>query len=270
MLDTDSSRWRRSVRTDVGRAGAGAAGGRGRRRAQRLRAAPGSSGSRPPRTRGTITVVVRTTQPRRQRRPRRRRHARAIGSVRARGPVRSRPTVVAVVKRPVAERSAPGGGGHVLGTLETTHAGFGSVTVGPGRQTRNGAWLGVISLLAGNGRLGWIPASATSLAAVGWRIYVSIDRQQITVLFANQDRPADPDIDRRRRARPRRPAASPSPTGCARASRRARTAAASSRLLRRSSRCTCPTGTAATASRSTPPPTTPRPSAIPPATAART
>jgi lipoprotein-anchoring transpeptidase ErfK/SrfK len=44
----------------------------------------------------------------------------------------------------------------------------------------------VISQLAGNGRLGWIPASATSLTEVGWRIYVSIDRQQITVFWANE------------------------------------------------------------------------------------
>ena len=94
-----------------------------------------------------------------------------------------KPTVVAVVKRPVAERSAPDGGGHVLGTI-STHTGFGSVTAVPVVK-RRGAWLGVISVVAGNGRLGWIPASATSLTAVGWRIYVSVDRQQITVLFAN-------------------------------------------------------------------------------------
>jgi lipoprotein-anchoring transpeptidase ErfK/SrfK len=95
-----------------------------------------------------------------------------------------KPTAVAIVKHPVAERSAPDGGGHVLGTI-TTHTEFGSVTAVPVVR-RSGTWLGVIAVLAGNERLGWIPVSATSLTAVGWRIYVSIDRQQITVLFANQ------------------------------------------------------------------------------------
>ena len=95
-----------------------------------------------------------------------------------------KPTGVAIVKRPVAERSAPGGRGRVLGTI-ATHTEFGSVTAVP-IVRRSGAWLGVRSVLAGNGRVGWIPASATSLTDVGWRIYVSLDRQQITVRFANE------------------------------------------------------------------------------------
>ncbi len=94
------------------------------------------------------------------------------------------PTVVALVKRPVAERSAPGRGGHVLGTL-ARQTQFGSATAVP-IVKRKGAWLGVISELAGNGHLGWIPASATSQMKVGWRIYVSIDRQQITVFWGNE------------------------------------------------------------------------------------
>jgi lipoprotein-anchoring transpeptidase ErfK/SrfK len=93
-------------------------------------------------------------------------------------------TAVAVVKRPVAERSAPDGGGRVLGVIGT-HTEFGSVTAVPVVR-RKGAWLGVTSVLAGNGHLGWIPASATSLTSVGWRIYVSIDRQLITVRHANE------------------------------------------------------------------------------------
>jgi lipoprotein-anchoring transpeptidase ErfK/SrfK len=94
------------------------------------------------------------------------------------------PTVVAIVKRAVGLRSAPGHAGHVLGTIKT-HTEFGSVTAVPVVK-RRGAWLGVISLLAGNGGLGWIPASATSLTSVRWRIYISIDRQRITVLYGNQ------------------------------------------------------------------------------------
>jgi lipoprotein-anchoring transpeptidase ErfK/SrfK len=100
------------------------------------------------------------------------------------GPPPVRPTAVAVVNRAVAARSAPGRRGHVLGSL-ATHTEFGSVTAVP-VVARRGAWLGVISVLAGNGHLAWIPASATSLTGVGWRIYVSLDRQQITVLYDNQ------------------------------------------------------------------------------------
>jgi lipoprotein-anchoring transpeptidase ErfK/SrfK len=92
-------------------------------------------------------------------------------------------TVVALVKRSIAERSAPGHRGHVLGTL-ATHTEFGSPTAVPVVR-RQGAWLGVISVLAGNGHVGWIPASAASLTGVALRIYISIDRQQITVLYGN-------------------------------------------------------------------------------------
>jgi len=95
-----------------------------------------------------------------------------------------RPTVVAIVKRAAALRSAAGHAGHVLGTIKT-HTDFGSVTAVPVVK-RRGAWLGVISVLAGNRNLGWIPASATSLTSVRWRIYVSLDRQRITVLYNHQ------------------------------------------------------------------------------------
>jgi hypothetical protein len=100
------------------------------------------------------------------------------------GPPPVKPTVVALVRRRVAERAAPRRGGHVLGTI-ATHTEFGSLTAVP-VVTRRGKWLGVISQLAGNGHLGWIPASAASLTGVGWRIYVSIDRQQITVFYGNE------------------------------------------------------------------------------------
>ena len=81
-------------------------------------------------------------------------------------------------------------------------------------------------------------------------------------------RQADPDLDRRRRRdHPDRPLRGHR-SAAHRRRRRAHTAVASSRC-QRFSRCTCPTGTAAIGSRSTPP-TTPRRSASPPATAART
>jgi lipoprotein-anchoring transpeptidase ErfK/SrfK len=81
-------------------------------------------------------------------------------------------------------RSAPGERGHVLGRL-ATRTQFGSTTVVPVVR-RAGAWLGVTSLLAGNDGIGWIPRSAVSLSQTDWRIYVSIDRQRITVSYGDR------------------------------------------------------------------------------------
>jgi lipoprotein-anchoring transpeptidase ErfK/SrfK len=117
-------------------------------------------------------------------------HARAAASTghtatRAR-PAASRvhPTILASVKRAVAIRSAPGHGGHVLGRV-ATRTQFGSGTVLPVVR-RRGSWLGVTSLLAGNNRIGWIPRSAVSLSRTEWRIYVSLDRQRITVSYGDR------------------------------------------------------------------------------------
>ena len=109
--------------------------------------------------------------------------SRARADARAR-PARARPTTIAVLRRAVPMRSAPGHAGHVLGTL-ATRTQFGSATAVP-VVTRRGAWLGVTSLLAGNGRFGWIPRSAVALSSTAWRIYLSIDRQQITVSYGNE------------------------------------------------------------------------------------
>jgi lipoprotein-anchoring transpeptidase ErfK/SrfK len=95
-----------------------------------------------------------------------------------------RPTTLAIIRRAVAMRSAPGDTGHVLGRV-ATHTSFGSSTALP-IVVRRGQWLGVTSLLAGNGRLGWIPRSAVSLSQTEWRIYVSIDRQRITVSYGDR------------------------------------------------------------------------------------
>ncbi len=45
----------------------------------------------------------------------------------------------------------------------------------------SGRWLGVLHPLAGNGRVGWIPAAAASLSRVQWRIDVSLSRRRVTV-----------------------------------------------------------------------------------------
>jgi lipoprotein-anchoring transpeptidase ErfK/SrfK len=96
----------------------------------------------------------------------------------------ARPTTVALVKRAVAMRSAPGHAGHVVGRL-ATRTQFGSATAVP-IMIRRGAWLGVTSLVAGNNRLGWIPRSAVSMAQTDWRLYVSLARQRITVSYGDR------------------------------------------------------------------------------------
>jgi lipoprotein-anchoring transpeptidase ErfK/SrfK len=140
----------------------------------------GSAGSVQSSTTRTVTVVVHTTSASATHRdvatPKRRPAAPVPP------PIKS--TVVARVKRAVGERSAPGHRGRVLGTI-AAHTAFGSPTAVPVVR-REGAWLGVISVLAGNGHLGWIPASAASLSSDNWRIYISLDRQQITVVYGNQ------------------------------------------------------------------------------------
>jgi lipoprotein-anchoring transpeptidase ErfK/SrfK len=180
MIDTDPSRWRRSLRPSftlpvlalLAVVFAALLSGCG-----------SSGGSQPSAGRAhTVTVVVRTTSTVSAT------HA-DVATPRDRSttapaapPVK--PTAVALVRRPVAARSAPGGSGRMLGTIGPRTQ-FGSTTAVPIAR-RQGAWLGVISLLAGNGHLAWIPASATALTSVGWRIYVSIDSQQITVVYGNE------------------------------------------------------------------------------------
>ncbi len=87
--------------------------------------------------------------------------------------------LVADVQHATQMRSKPGGG-HVVATV-TTHTTFGS------SQTfwvtrLSGSWLGVISNLIGNNRVGWIPASAASLRRVNWELKVSLSKRQLTVV----------------------------------------------------------------------------------------
>jgi lipoprotein-anchoring transpeptidase ErfK/SrfK len=46
---------------------------------------------------------------------------------------------------------------------------------------RSGSWLGVVSPLAGNGKLGWIEQSTAKLGRVAWRIDVSLHARRLTV-----------------------------------------------------------------------------------------
>ncbi|MGH2891449.1 MAG: L,D-transpeptidase [Solirubrobacteraceae bacterium] len=50
----------------------------------------------------------------------------------------------------------------------------------------SGRWLGVVSPQVGNNRLGWIAASAASLARVDWKLRVSLRAKRLTVLHAGR------------------------------------------------------------------------------------
>ncbi len=62
----------------------------------------------------------------------------------------------------------------------STRTGFGSAQALWVVQ-RQADWLGVISTLAGNNHVGWIPASAVSLGRVPWELKVSLSARRLTV-----------------------------------------------------------------------------------------
>jgi lipoprotein-anchoring transpeptidase ErfK/SrfK len=74
-------------------------------------------------------------------------------------------------------RAAPGG--PVLGRLPTRTE-FGSQEFLWVVRSQPG-WLGVVSPIAGNGRLGWIPASAATLSTNAWELRVSLSAHSLTV-----------------------------------------------------------------------------------------
>jgi lipoprotein-anchoring transpeptidase ErfK/SrfK len=89
-----------------------------------------------------------------------------------------RGAIVAVVLHPTTLRARPHG--RPLAHL-TTKTQFGS------RETalvvrHVPGWLGVVATQAGNGHVGWIPLSATSLVRVNWEIKVSLSARKLTVL----------------------------------------------------------------------------------------
>jgi lipoprotein-anchoring transpeptidase ErfK/SrfK len=90
--------------------------------------------------------------------------------------------LVALVSHPTKMRAKPGG--HVFATLPV-HTGFGSPdAVWVARLS--GAWLGVVSTLAGNHRLGWIRAADASLSRVNWEIKVSLTARMVTVMHSGK------------------------------------------------------------------------------------
>jgi lipoprotein-anchoring transpeptidase ErfK/SrfK len=85
---------------------------------------------------------------------------------------------VALVAEATALRAAPSG--RTIARLPTRTE-FGSPEeLWVVRQS--GPWLGVVSTLAGNGRVGWIHRSAARLTRVHWEIRVSLSARRVTVL----------------------------------------------------------------------------------------
>jgi lipoprotein-anchoring transpeptidase ErfK/SrfK len=85
--------------------------------------------------------------------------------------------LVAILQRPTRMRSAPGG--HAYARV-ATRTEFGSPEAMWVVQL-SGSWLGVISPLAGNGKVGWIPARAASLSRVPWQLRVQLSERRLTV-----------------------------------------------------------------------------------------
>ena len=90
--------------------------------------------------------------------------------------------LVALIQHPTRMRSIPGG--HVFAKVPL-HTEFGSPEAMWVMRT-SGPWLGVVSPLAGNGRLGWIPASVASLGRVNWKLEVTLSKRELTVLHAGR------------------------------------------------------------------------------------
>ncbi|MDQ6746116.1 MAG: L,D-transpeptidase [Actinomycetota bacterium] len=102
----------------------------------------------------------------------------APGATLPRGPG----AVVAILRSSTTMRRAPEG--RAFGQVQL-RTGFASpvamwvVALHPG-------WLGVISPVAGNGRVGWIPRPAAALSRVNWRLQVSLGERRLTVLLGGR------------------------------------------------------------------------------------
>lgn len=89
-----------------------------------------------------------------------------------------RGALIALVLRRTAMRAAPDG--RVLGTVDRRDQ-FGSPWILLVDRVSS-RWLGVVSELAGNGRLGWIPRSAVALGRDPYALRASLSSRQLTVL----------------------------------------------------------------------------------------
>jgi L,D-transpeptidase catalytic domain len=87
-------------------------------------------------------------------------------------------TLVAVLRRPTTMRRSPAGRPIQRLTLRTD---FGSPEVMWVVEHVPG-WLGVISPIAGNGHVGWIPQATSSLTRTFWQLSVSLSARRLTVI----------------------------------------------------------------------------------------
>jgi lipoprotein-anchoring transpeptidase ErfK/SrfK len=87
--------------------------------------------------------------------------------------------LVAQLNTPAVMRASPGGAEIGKLGLKTP---FGSPVV-MWVERHSGRWLGVASPTAGDGRVGWIPASATSLYRVNYEIKVSLSKRHVFVFY---------------------------------------------------------------------------------------
>ena len=92
--------------------------------------------------------------------------------------------LVALVQHPTVMRSSPGGHAYAQVTTSTQFGSPQAMWV----VRLSGRWLGVVSPLAGNGRVGWIPARDASLSRINWELKVSLSRRQLTVLQSGKVR----------------------------------------------------------------------------------
>jgi lipoprotein-anchoring transpeptidase ErfK/SrfK len=90
--------------------------------------------------------------------------------------------LVALVQHATEMRSSPGGHVYAKVPLRTE---FGS-PVAMWVVRTSGPWLGVISPIAGNGNVGWIPAAVAALGRVNWKIQVTLSKRQLTVLHGGR------------------------------------------------------------------------------------
>ncbi len=88
-------------------------------------------------------------------------------------------SLVALVQRPTMMRASPGGRPYVKVPTRTQFGSPQALWV----VRLSGAWLGVVSPLAGNGHVGWIPAANASLSRVAWKLEISLSRRQLTVML---------------------------------------------------------------------------------------
>ena len=88
-------------------------------------------------------------------------------------------SLVALVQHPTMMRASPGGRPYVRLPTRTEFGSPQALSV----VRLSGAWLGVVSSLAGNGHVGWIRAADATLSRVAWKLEVSLSRRQLTVLL---------------------------------------------------------------------------------------